>query len=115
MANKIDTQSSSSTPLAGAAVFTGAVSDVTGYTSMTVFCDTDQDGVVKVWHSTDGVNFDFANTITVVAATSNTQIHTIQIVSSYIKVELTNGATIQTHLRLQTILHENYVANATQS
>ncbi len=115
MANKVDTQSSSSTPLGIAGVFTGAVSDVNDYTSMTVFLDTDQDGSLKVWHSTDGVNFDFQNTVTVVALTSNTQIHTIQLVSSYIKVELTNGATAQTHLRLQTTLHEDYVASATQS
>lgn len=100
----VNAGNSSTTPLAGNGVFTGATIDLVAsqLTAIQVQVLADQVGVLHVQFSTDSVNFDhdIQSNVTANASTSlATGIH-----GRYVRVVYTNGGTPQTFMRLQTIL-----------
>lgn len=100
---------STTTPLAGDATWTGTWKDITDCAILYVTIYTDQasatDGLT-IEFSTDGVNVDSTDSFTIPAATGKT--FSLNPAAQYVRVKLTNGATPQTELRLQTICKTTY-------
>lgn len=110
---EVDATNSTDTPLAGGGVFTGASKEVLDYAVVTVHTYSDVasavDGLRVQW-STDGTNWDSEDVFSVAAATGKT--FSFQAAARYMRVVYTNGATLQTAFRLQTILkHGNSVTS----
>lgn len=103
----ISSGNSSSTVLAGDAVFTGDWEEVYKFSEITILVSTSHasaaDGLTFEF-STDGTNIDRKKTVSV--STSGT-VHTLVVISRYFRVTYTNGSTLQTAFRLQTIYHPN--------
>ncbi len=101
----VDTGNSSTTTLAGNAVFTGTALDVTEYASITVTTYSNvasaTDGL-QLQFSPDGTNWDFTLTATAAAATATTI--KSGILARYMRVIYTNGGSAQGSFRLQTIV-----------
>lgn len=104
-AGHVSTVNSSSTPLGISGVFTGTAEEITHYSSVSVSVFTDEDsasGGLSLQFSTDGTNWD------------NTEGHDITAgvhhfvggmgEGKWFRVVYTNGTTVQTVFRLQTIL-----------
>ena len=104
--NIIDSNNSTSTPLAGDATFTGTSTDVTRFSNLTVQLFADQDSAtdgMKFQFSVDGTNWDESNDFTF---TSNeTRRFQFGIHANYFRVIFINGSTIQGAFRVQTIFH----------
>ena len=98
----ISTKNSTSTPLNAADMFTGQVEDVLEWSSIFISCATDQNGTLAVKYSSNGSNFDFTDSYTITGGEPFFQ--SVEVKAKYLKVVLTNGATNQTFLRLQTLL-----------
>lgn len=100
----LDTNNSSSTPLGAGATFTGTAIDVTncGILFVNVFADQNSasDGL-SLEQSSDGTNWDHVDTYTILANTGKN--YSINPHAKYFRVKYTNGGTIQTAFRLQTI------------
>ena len=104
--NLIDSNNSTSTPLAGGATYTGTATDVSEYTVVTVMVTADQDsaaGGLKIQQSTDGTNWDESHDFDLVADV--TRRYQFPVVAQYFRVVLVNGGSSQGYLRLQTIAH----------
>ncbi len=103
----ISTVNSSIVPLVDAGIFTGTKEEVSQYSSITVFVDTDKDGTLSMESSIDGVNWDRKKQIMVDAIMASGSIHTLQVVARFFRIVYTNstGNGDQTHFRLQTIYH----------
>ena len=103
----ISTNNSTSSTLTASGVFTGLSDDTKGYTAITVFATSDEDGHLIILQSTDGTNFD---KLTRYNFSPKNQIYidsTIALSCRYVKVTYTNGATGQTSFRLATTYHTN--------
>lgn len=116
-AGTVDSDNSSSTPLADAAEFTGTGVDVSSYATITVFVDTDLDGVLKMQFSADNVNWDRQKVVYVDQEIESGSVHTLEVVSQYFRVVYCNstGNGTQGHFRLQTIFHQfrsGFLANS---
>lgn len=92
---------SSTTPLTGAATFTGTSEEVTNYSQLTVLYETDVEGTISMELSTDGTNWDRKKVVT----NASSGVHTLVIVSKYFRIVFTNGVDAQSYFRLQTIYH----------
>lgn len=105
-ASTLSPTNSTSANLGSAGVFTGTSVDVLGYSSITVSVFANQISAVdglQVQQSSDNVNWDFTDVFSIPISTGKT--FSIPIQARYARVIYTNGATIQTVFRLQTILH----------
>jgi hypothetical protein len=104
--NLVSTDNSSSDVLAGAAVFTGTSEDISTFASVSVQVFASHasatDGL-SMEFSTDGTNWDEKHTATIMAGTERAFIFPAH--ASFFRIVYTNGATLQTAFRLQTILH----------
>jgi hypothetical protein len=104
----ISTNNSTTSVLAGGAAFTGTADEVTQYASVTVAVIASHasatDGL-QLQQSSDNSNWDIVDSYTVPATTGKT--FGVQVTARYFRVVYTNGATLQTSFRLQTILHTN--------
>lgn len=108
---------STATPLGAAGVFTGTAIDVTRYASANVSVFTSHasatDGL-SIQQSSDGTNWDVTDTYTVPATTAgNGKTYSVQVAAMWLRVVYTNGGTLQTAFRLQTIIKPG--VNPTQS
>jgi hypothetical protein len=105
----VSTNNSSTAALAGGAVFTGVADDVSEYATITLFVDTDTDGQVRMELSTDGSNWDRAKVFPIDQSIGNGSVHTLEVVSQYYRVVVSNDwdSATQGHLRLQSIYHKN--------
>jgi len=105
----VSTDNSTTSVLAGGAVFTGAWEEVTNHGIIVITLKASHasatDGL-SVQFSTDGTNIDNTDEFTVAAATGKT--FSFQAAAKYFRVVYTNGATLQTYFRLQTILKPSY-------
>lgn len=102
----VDTGNSSTTPLTGGATFTGTAVDVSQYARISVFVDTDAAGTLKMQFSSDGTNWDRTKPVDIDPATlGDGSTHTLAVATQYFRVLLENGASAQTHLRLETMYH----------
>lgn len=102
---QLDSGNSTTTPLAADATFTGDWVDVSNFAAITVFIYSDQDsaslgGVLQF--STDASNVDL-----VISGTYSGNVGhpvTVQPQARYFRFVYTNGSTLQTEFRVQTIL-----------
>ena len=101
----IDMANSSTTPLAGGAVFTGGAVSTLDYGIIYISIHTDQpsatDGLI-IEQSSDGVNFDQNDVFTIIGITGRT--FSINPHALYYRIRYINGAVAQTFFRLQSIL-----------
>lgn len=98
----IDEGNSTSTPLAGGAVFTGTAIDVSGYNGVVLHVDTSHasaSGGLEFQTSTDGTNWSHSHGYTMPASSSRHFEETLP--SKWFRIKYTNGSTLQTHFRLQ--------------
>jgi hypothetical protein len=102
---QVSTNNSSTSPLGISGVFTGSSDDISQYSTVTVFYDTDQDGTLSMQFSADGTNWDRSKTVPCDQALASGSVHTLEVVARYFRVVYTNGAVGQGHFRLQTIYH----------
>ena len=109
-----DRDNTTTTPLAGGATFTG-VKQLNTFNDVMVECATDQDGILYLDFSGDGVNWDASTPLVVVAGVTLTEVHLKG--PRYFRVRLTNtSGTTQTYLRLHTyhgdMAHQAATTNA---
>lgn len=104
--NLISTANSTTSVLGAAGVFTGTSEDVTNYSLIQVSVYSSHasatDGL-SIQQSSDGTNWDIVDTYTILAATGKT--FSFQPSARYFRIVYTNGGTLQTSFRLQTIYH----------
>lgn len=110
----VSTVNSTAVALAAAGVFTGTSEDVSQYASVTVQLISNvasaTDGL-SMQQSPDGTNWDNIDAYSIPAAIGkNFGIH---VSANFFRVVYTNGATLQTSFRLQTIYH--VISNAASS
>lgn len=109
-AGKVDETNSSIKPLADSAVFTGLAVDVSSFSNISVFVDTDKNGTLSMEFSIDGEDghWDRKEAIDIDQAISSGSPHTLEVIAQYFRVVYMNstGNGDQGHLRLQTILHK---------
>lgn len=102
----VSTNNSTTTPLAGNAAFTGTSEDVLNYNEIriTVIAShaSANDGL-SIQQSSDNTNWDITDTYTIPATTSKT--YSVPRQARYFRVVYTNGVTLQTSLRIQTVLN----------
>lgn len=102
----VSTNNSTSSVLAGDAVFTGTGEDISKYASISIQIKASHasatDGL-SVEFSTDNSNWDEKHTATIAATTSREFVFPAH--AQYFRVVYTNGSTLQTYFRLQTIFH----------
>ena len=100
----VSTVNSSAANLAAAAVFTGTSEDVSDYAAIVVSVFASHasatDGL-SIQQSTDGTNWDHADTFSIPATTGKT--FSVAVQAKFMRVVYTNGATLTTSFRLQTI------------
>jgi hypothetical protein len=108
----VSTLNSTESLLGSSATYTGTAEDVSNYSMITVFVSSDVDSAEKGLRlelSTDGTNWDRVKTMTVSnadgASLASGGVHTLAVVSKYFRVVYTNGGSVQTSFRLQTIYH----------
>lgn len=114
--SKISILNSTSTPLSGAGVFTGTWEDCLKYSTITVSIFTSHNSALnglQFQTSTDGVNWDDGDSFTLSAMSpGGAKVFSFGVTSQYFRIVYTNGATLQTGFRLQTILHYNAIKNS---
>lgn len=99
---EVDSNNSTSTPLNNGDTFTGTATLISGFSSITVACKTDQNGVLYVDLSTDGTNWDSILNYDVLASTN--EVHRIGVTRGYFRVRFTNNSgSNQTYLRLSAL------------
>lgn len=101
----IDTNNTTTTPLAGDAVFTGTATDITHVATISIIVFSDQAsaaGGLSFQQSGDGTNWDSTDDYTYTNSTG--KVYNIPAQGAYFRVVYTNGSTIQGAFRLTTIL-----------
>lgn len=102
----ISTNNSTTSVLAGNAAFTGTSEDALNYNEIRISVISSHvsatDGL-SIQQSEDNTNWDFTDTYTIPAATGKT--YSIPRQARYFRIVYTNGATLQTSFRLQTIMN----------
>ena len=110
---KISTVNSTSTLLAGGATFTGTAELTNGfgiiYVNVYSNVASATDGLV-IEQSSDNVNWDHNDVYTIPAATGKN--FSINPYARYVRISYTNGGTIQTDFRLQTIFKTTGLASS---
>jgi len=103
----ISNLNSTTTALNDGQTFTGGWEDVTEYESVVVACKTDQDGILSVQFSPDGVNVD--STLTRYYRTGQIEPpHRFTITRKYYRITFENNSgSNQTELRIQTSIKSN--------
>ncbi len=102
----ISTDNSTTATLAADAVFTGTGEDVTRFSSLTVTSTSNVANAasgISMEFSPDGTNWDRKFIGHIAGKSDHT--HTLRIINRFFRVVYTNGSTIQTSFRLQTLYH----------
>ena len=102
----VSTDNSTTSTLAADAVFTGTGEDVTRFNSVTVTSTSNVANAtsgISLEFSPDGTNWDRKLIGHIVGKKEHT--HTLRIQNKFFRVVYTNGSTIQTSFRLQTLYH----------
>jgi hypothetical protein len=99
----VDTNNSSTTPLAAGATFTGTATDVSNVASVIAACKTDSDATLFMEFSPDGTNFDSSLSFSVSSGIN--EVHRLAVTRKYFRIRLTNtSGSPQTFLRLQAMM-----------
>lgn len=110
--HSLEDQSNSTTVvLAPSATFTGNFTNTLRYAEFTCLVSTDVAGTLLMDISTDGVNVDRTKTVDMTAG----GVHTLVVVSKFMRIRYTNGTSGQSYLRIQTILHRFKSKNLTST
>ena len=96
---------STTTALNSAGVFTGKAENILYQSSITVLIKSNVAGTWSAQFSSDGTNWDLKYPYTYVAGDSSTE-YILPVVGNFFRIIYTNGGTIQTFFRLQTIYHK---------
>lgn len=110
--NFISTNNSTTTPLAADAVYTGSADDCHDYSGVTVLIDASHDSAtdgISIQFSSDGTNWDDVRVYTFDVSETPSWVATLPVYARYFRLVYTNGGTLQTHFRVQSILHSNLV------
>ena len=110
--NTIDAVNSTVAQLAGAAAFAPSGTDVSQFSSVAVTVHSDQDSALNGMafeFSQDGTNWDDVYAYNLEASTSQTRRFQFPVTAQYFRVHYTNGATLTTQLRIQTLLHRENI------
>jgi hypothetical protein len=99
----VDSNNSRNTLLLSSVEFTGEWTDTSNYSEFTCLVSTDQEGTLYMDISTDGVNIDRTKTVPIKIPGG---VHTLVVVSKYMRIRIINGSVDQGYLRVQTILHK---------
>lgn len=114
-ASTTSSNNSSTAVLSGGAVFTGGWDDCLAYSEVRITVMASHasatDGL-SIQQSSDSVNADITDAYTIAAATGKTFVVPRQ--ARYMRVVYTNGATLQTSFRLQTILNRTGTVASSQ-
>lgn len=106
----VSTDNSTSTPLDADATFTGEWEDITNFGVIQVVVNSSHgsatDGL-KIEFSTNASDVDSDDTFTIPANTGKP--FSAQAQAQYFRIKYTNGSTLQTHFRLQTVLKPYYI------
>ena len=106
--DQVDSNNTTTTPLAGGATYTGTGTDVLGYQAITITLAASHDSAasgMKFQFSTDNSNWDDVYSFTMDVSSSAVRRFQFPVTAQYFRVVYTNGGTLQTHFRVQTILH----------
>jgi hypothetical protein len=102
----VSTANSTSTNLGANAIFTGTSEDVSQFSSIAISVFSSHasatDGL-SLQQSSDGSNWDIIDTYTISAAAGKTI--SIQVTAKFFRLVYTNGGTLTTSLRIQSIYH----------
>jgi hypothetical protein len=99
--------SNSTTSILGAGgTFTGTGQSALGYTAITVFVATNQNGTIYIEQSQNGTIWDISDSFTVTGSTSF--LTGVQLDGEFVRVRYVNGSTIQGYFRLESILRPIY-------
>ena len=114
-ANVISTANSSTSVLGAGAAFTGTSEDISNYAAITVNVFASHasatDGL-SIQQSSNGTNWDFSDVYTIAATTG--KMYAINPMAQFFRVVYTNGGTLQTSFRLQTIFHRFDITPSSQ-
>jgi hypothetical protein len=102
----IDSNNSTTTPLALDAVFTGTATDILGYSSVSVIIHASHSSAtdgMTFQYSPDGTNWDKVFTFTFTGGNGG-RVFQLPIHAQYFRIVYTNSGTNQTHFRCQTLL-----------
>lgn len=113
--SSLSTNNSSTSVLGAGATFTGTADDALLYSEIRVNVIASHasatDGL-SIQQSSNGTNWDITDTYTIPATTGKTFVVPRQ--ARYIRIVYTNGGTLQTSFRLQTILNRSGAASSSQ-
>lgn len=112
----VSTNNSSTATLGSGGVFTGTSDNVTDFSSIliNVFSDVASAALgLSVQQSSNGTNWDLVDTYTVPAGVGKT--YSVAPTARFFRIVYTNGGTIQTAFRLQTIFHYTATKPSTHS
>ncbi len=101
----VSTINSTTIPLAAGASFVGLAEDVSQYRSIAVSVDTDQEGLLFMEISSDGINWDRRKTSPIKQSITSGSLHNFPVICQFFRAIFFNGTTNQGHIRLQTIYH----------
>ena len=104
--NDVNPNNSTTTPLGGSAVFTGTAVSLLDSAAVAITLDASHDSAtdgMQFQLSTDGTNWDITHNFTYTAADGGREFQ-FGAGSQFFRVVFTNGATPQTHLRIETLL-----------
>lgn len=100
------TANSTTANLAGGAIFTGTSESIVNYSAIQVSAFSSHasatDGL-SLQQSSNGTNWDIVDTYTIAATTG--KVFSVQPTASFFRLVYTNGATLTTSLRIQTVFH----------
>ncbi|MHC4269151.1 MAG: hypothetical protein ACYSWS_03415 [Planctomycetota bacterium] len=112
----ISTNNSTTTVLDVDEVFTGVGDDCLNYSAITILIDASHDSAtngILLQFSPDNTNWDEIETFTFDVSVTPALPITHPVISRYFRLVYTNGSTLQTHFRVQTLLHANTVDSIT--
>jgi len=107
-AGTVSKLNSTTTALVSGGVFTGLGEDVSQFSTISVFVDSDIDGTLSMELSTDKINWDRKKVVSLDITLSTGSVHTLEVVSNFFRIVYTNstGNGTQGHFRLQMICHK---------
>jgi hypothetical protein len=106
----VSTLNSTSTPLGAGASFTGTAEDITSYSGVVIGLVADRAGTLNVQWSSDGTNWNPAESIAFTPSTPGTPddfLYSGTPEAKYFRINYVNGGTAQGTFRLQTVFKVN--------
>lgn len=113
----IDSNNSTTSVLAADAAYTGTGVDCRGFSEVVVSIAASHDSAasgISLQFSSDNTNWDHVRTHTMDVSENADRVFRAPVLARYFRLVYTNGSTLQTHFRVQTILHTGAVGPVVQ-